>query len=116
MNPRTPNPPPCVPACAPDSPKPTLEPSPDLDAAHAMTAPVARAVIDATEVGQVLGISSSTVYQLHGREELPPPVQVGTRGLRWVAAEVQAWLMHGTPHRTAWSRIWPRIRKEVMRP
>lgn len=72
------------------------------------------ALLDAAGFGRVLGIARTTVYELHANERLPAPVQVG-RGRRWVAAEIEAWLLHGAPSRAAWERIWPRVRKEVLR-
>ena len=75
---------------------------------------VERAVLDAAEVGRVIGASRTSVYALHGREEMPAPIRVG-RGLRWAKAEIEAWLLHGAPPRTAWERVWPRIRREVLR-
>ena len=71
------------------------------------------AVLDAQGVGRVLGVGKSKVYELDARDELPAPVQVG-RVRRWVKAEVEAWLLHGAPHRAAWARLWPKVRKEVM--
>jgi len=73
-----------------------------------------RALLDATEVGRVLGFSRATVHALDAREELPAPVQVG-RSRRWVLAELDAWLLHGAPARAAWERLWPRVRKELLR-
>lgn len=72
------------------------------------------ALLDAAGVGRVLGVGRTTVYELHANERLPAPVQVG-RGRRWVAAEIGAWLLHGAPGRAAWERMWPRVRKEVLR-
>ena len=72
------------------------------------------AVLDAQGVGRYLSIGRSKVYELHARDELPEPVQVG-RVRRWVKAEIEAWLLHGAPHRATWARLWPRVRKEVLK-
>jgi predicted DNA-binding transcriptional regulator AlpA len=131
---------PCVPACPLTSLVPGSHPLADVEATQAHTgarsdastmdgadtgdrsrAPQAaepsieRAVLDATEVGQVLGVGRTKVHELHGRGELPAPVNVGSRGLRWARIEIEAWLLHGTPPRVTWERVWPRVRKEVLR-
>ena len=72
------------------------------------------AVLDAAGVGRVLGVRKSKVYELDARDELPPSVQVG-HVRRWVKAEIVAWLLHGAPHRAAWARLWPRVRKELLK-
>ncbi|MCP3918733.1 MAG: AlpA family phage regulatory protein [bacterium] len=55
------------------------------------------------------------VYDLDHREALPAPVELGARSRRWIAAEIRAWLLHGAPTRPAWERLWPRIRREMLR-
>ncbi len=72
------------------------------------------AVLDAEGVGRVLGIGRAKVYELDGRDELPEPVVIG-RVRRWVRIELLAWLAHGAPKRATWARLWPRVRKEVLR-
>ena len=72
------------------------------------------AVLDAIGVGRFLGVGKSKVYELDARDELPDSVQVG-RVRRWVRAEIEAWLLHGAPHRATWARLWPRVRKEVLK-
>ena len=71
-------------------------------------------VFDADDVGRFLNVGRSTVYELHSNERLPAPIQVG-RGLRWVKAEIEEWLLYGAPNRGAWERIWPKLRKEALR-
>ena len=72
------------------------------------------AVLDAAGVGRVLGVRKSKVYELDARDELPPSVQVG-RVRRWAKAEIEAWLLHGAPHRAAWVRLWPRVRNQILK-
>ncbi len=72
------------------------------------------AVLDAGGVGRVLGLGRSTVHELDAKERLPSPIMVG-RGKRWGRAEIDAWILYGAPRRAAWDRIWPKVRKEVMR-
>ena len=69
------------------------------------------AVLDAEGV---LGVGKSSIYELHANERLPAPIQVG-RGRRWVRAEIEAWVLYGAPSRASWERLWPRVRKEVLR-
>ncbi len=74
---------------------------------------VERAVLNATEVGRMIGAGRASVYGLHARGEMPAPIRVG-RGLRWAKAEIEAWLLHGAPPRAAWERTWPKIRREIL--
>jgi len=71
-------------------------------------------LLDAGGVGLLLGVGRSSVYALHAREALPAPIRVG-RGKRWARAEIEAWVLHGAPSRAVWARLWPKVRKEVMR-
>ncbi|MCP4036598.1 MAG: AlpA family phage regulatory protein [bacterium] len=73
------------------------------------------AVLDADGVGHVLGVGRSKVYDLDQREALPSPITLSARRRRWVAAEIRAWLLHGAPKRTVWQRLWPRVRREMLR-
>ncbi len=72
------------------------------------------AVLDVDGVGRFLNVGRSTVYELHAHERLPAPIQVG-RGRRWVKVEIEAWVLHGAPSRAVWERLWPRVRKEVLK-
>ncbi len=45
---------------------------------------------DVDQAAKVLGLSKTTVYRLAGREDLPS-VKIG-RVLRFIPAEVQAWV------------------------
>ena len=73
-----------------------------------------RGVLDASEVGHVLGVGRTKVYELDAREELPTPVQF-SGGKRWAKAEIEAWILFGAPSRAKWARIWPNVRKELLR-
>ena len=72
------------------------------------------AVLDAEGVGLLLGVAKSTIYAMDGRDELPEPVVIG-RVRRWVRIEILSWLAFGAPKRATWARLWPRVRKEVLR-
>ncbi len=112
-----------LPAVRSSTPGPGDEPTLADDATHGDTRGDAQAdansaacaVLDADGVGHVLGIGRSKVYDLDQREALPAPVGLGARSRRWIAAEIQAWLLHGAPKRSVWERMWPRIRKEMLR-
>ncbi len=71
-------------------------------------------LLDAGGVGLLLGVGRSSVYAMNAREALPSPIRVG-RGKRWARAEIEAWVLHGAPNRSAWARMWPKVRNEVMR-
>ena len=86
----------------------------ETPAATASTAGAECAVLDVDELGRVIGASRSKVHELDARDELPSPIVLG-KTRRWVRAEIDAWLLHGAPNRDAWKRLWPGVRKELMR-
>lgn len=100
---------------SPESAKVQVGAEPATDGLQPGLAPIERAVITAVEVGEVLGVGRTKVHELNGRGKLPAPVTVGARGLRWVRLEIEAWLLHGAPPRASWERLWPRVRREVLR-
>ncbi len=47
-------------------------------------------LLDAQEVAELLGVSERQVYALRKRGDLPPPIQLGPRCVRYRRAEVEA--------------------------
>ncbi|MCY3706212.1 MAG: AlpA family transcriptional regulator [Gammaproteobacteria bacterium] len=45
-----------------------------------------------SEVEARTGLSRSTIYEWSADGRFPPPVRLGDRVVRWVEAEVEAWL------------------------
>ena len=49
-------------------------------------------LLTAREVAARLSISCRTIYRLMQRQQFPPPVRVGRRGVRWKTTDVQRYL------------------------
>lgn len=50
------------------------------------------AVISVREVAELLGVNTRTVWRLCQRNELPPPLRLGTRILRWRLVDIRVHL------------------------
>lgn len=49
-------------------------------------------LLTAKDLAEVLGISPNAVYtRLYRGGDLPPPIQVGARALRWCPKDVERW-------------------------
>lgn len=44
------------------------------------------------EVEQLLGLSTSSLYRLMASGDLPGPIRVGARAVRWKASDLAEWL------------------------
>lgn len=44
------------------------------------------------EVEQRTGLSRASIYRLMRRGELPEPIKVGPRAVRWPESEIDSWL------------------------
>ncbi len=47
------------------------------------------AVINVREVAELLGVNTRTIWRLCQRNELPPPLRLGPRILRWRLADLR---------------------------
>lgn len=56
-----------------------------------------RAVLDQTGVAEMLGCSKELVRQMVNRGEMPPPVRVGQRLIRWPRGLILRWINAGCP-------------------
>ena len=54
--------------------------------------PIDPNMIDIWQVAALTGIGRSTIYVYMRTQGFPRPIQVGVRAVRWVRAEVLAWL------------------------
>ena len=54
--------------------------------------PIDPNMIDIWQVAALTGIGRSTIYVYMRTQGFPLPIQVGVRAVRWVRAEVLAWL------------------------
>lgn len=67
-----------------------------------LSAPVAPEFVSADDVAVILRVSRRTVFRMRQRGELPPPVEVSRRIVRWRLTELQehlAKLKPRKPHR-----------------
>ena len=57
--------------------------------------------LPAREAAALLGISPRHLWALNASARLPMPVRLG-RSVRWIRAELEAWLEAGAPARDRW--------------
>ena len=62
-------------------------------------------LLDARGVGEILGLSTRSIWKQHVVGRLPPPVRIG-RSVRWSQAELVAWIRNGCPPRDRWAALW----------
>lgn len=74
--------------------------------------PAALAAIDAADF---CGMSRSTWDTYAAAGLVPEPCRVGAKVV-WCRAELEAWLAHGSPPRDQWAKLWPQVRRDVLRP
>ncbi len=48
-----------------------------------------------SEVAKTLSVSSRTIWRMTDRGELPRPVRIGTRMVRWRESEIEAYIADG---------------------
>lgn len=49
-------------------------------------------LIDSKEVAKLLGVSPSTVWRMRCEGQLPPPVFVCRRLVKWKRSDIMAWI------------------------
>jgi len=49
-------------------------------------------LIDSKEVAKILGVSSSTLFRMRCSKQLPPPVSVSQRLVKWRRSDIIAWI------------------------
>ena len=59
-------------------------------------------LVDARCLAAMLAVSLRKLRAMDARGQIPAPVRVGNRAVRWRYAEVLAWLAAGCPPRQAW--------------
>ena len=50
-----------------------------------------RALIRLSDLCESLGVSRSTIYRWVAEDELPAPVRIGARALRWRSEDIEQW-------------------------
>lgn len=58
-------------------------------------------LINANELGKLLGLGRTKVYEMKKSGQLPCPVKIGG-SVRWRREEVEAWVAAGCPPLRAW--------------
>ena len=54
--------------------------------------PIDSILMDIWQTVELSGLSRSTIYEYMTSQGFPRPIQVGVRAVRWIRAEVLAWL------------------------
>lgn len=49
-------------------------------------------LIDSKEVAKILGVSSSTIWRMRCANQLPPPIFVCRRLVKWKRSDIMAWI------------------------
>ncbi len=60
--------------------------------------------VDAKRLGSMLGLSVRTVRSMDSAGQLPRPVRLAGRSVRWSVDELRDWLKSGCPDRSTWER------------
>ena len=60
--------------------------------------------LSGAKLAKQLGISLRHLRRLDAAGKLPKPVRLGY-SVRWLAAEIEAWLAAGAPDRKSWQQI-----------
>lgn len=53
-------------------------------------------LIDSRQVGELLNLSTRTVWRLLSAGKLPKPVRIG-RSVRWSRSDLETWIANGCP-------------------
>ncbi len=61
-------------------------------------------LVDAAELGLMLGISRDHVSRLYKRGKLPKTVRPVRRNMRWLAGDIEKWLSLGRPSQEIFER------------
>lgn len=59
-------------------------------------------LLSVSDLAQVLGTSTRTIWRLLEQGKLPAPARLGTR-LRWRTRDVQDWIKAGMPDAESWA-------------
>ncbi len=63
-----------------------------------------RLALPAGELASLLGVSLRHIRRMDAAGKLPKPVRLGY-SVRWLAAEIEAWLTAGAPDRRRWQMM-----------
>ena len=63
-----------------------------------------RLALPAGELASLLGVSLRHIRRMDASGKLPRPVRLG-HSVRWLAAEIEAWLVAGAPGRKTWQQM-----------
>ena len=67
-----------------------------------------RSVLSAADLAQQFKVSIRHIRRLDATGQLPRPVRIG-RLVRWLSAEIDAWLQAGAPDQRTWEQMKGRI-------
>jgi predicted DNA-binding transcriptional regulator AlpA len=58
-------------------------------------------LLTAKELGVLLSLSKRQIFRLNSCGKIPKPVRIGG-SVRWISAEISAWIMASCPDRDTW--------------
>lgn len=61
-------------------------------------------MLTAAQVGEQLGVSAREIRRMNLQGDLPEPLKMGHKKVRWRRDELVAWIGAGCPDRDAWLR------------
>ncbi|TWT33900.1 Prophage CP4-57 regulatory protein (AlpA) [Posidoniimonas corsicana] len=73
-------------------------------------------MLTAAQVGEQLGVSAREIRRMNLQGDLPEPLKMGHKKVRWRRDELVAWIDAGCPDRDAWLRHAGRAAQKSGRP
>lgn len=67
------------------------------------------------QTAAAIGVSRATLFRMHATGQIPRPVKLSERIVRWPVDELRAWLAAGSPRRDLWEPEWARSRQTAGR-
>lgn len=61
--------------------------------------------LDSEAAAQLIGVGRTTLWKLYAIGNLPHPIRLSERVVRWRRVELEAWVSAGCPNRDKWA--WP---------
>ena len=58
-------------------------------------------LLSAKTLGQMLSLSKRQIFRLNSCGKIPAPIKIGG-SVRWISAEISAWIMASCPDRETW--------------
>jgi predicted DNA-binding transcriptional regulator AlpA len=72
-------------------------------------------LVDAAAAAALVGVSRAQWFKMDSTGEVPTPVRLAERCVRWRVDELRAWCEAGCPSREKWREQWERIKADEAR-